>query len=129
VRISLLLPITHILIYTWVRYNDAKDEFEIAVDSTNSATIYASSDRDSAREYLNQLLYVYTSYTFPKDAPAPDAQDASVQLTSPMDEEPNFDPDSVTPEVREEVKKRVGQRIRELRSGVDRLEAMAGHEA
>lgn len=110
------------------RYNDAKDEFEIAVDSTNSATIYAASDRDSAREYLNQLLYVYTAYTFPKDGPAPDAEDPSVQLTSPMDEEPNFNPESVTAEVREEVKKRVGQRIRELRSGVERLEDMAGHE-
>ncbi|CRG85134.1 hypothetical protein PISL3812_02262 [Talaromyces islandicus] len=109
-------------------YNDAKDEFEIAVDSTNSATIYAASDRDSAREYLNQLLYVYTSYTFPRDATASEAEDPSVQLTSPMNEEPNFDPESVTAEVREEVKKRVGQRIRELRSGVERLEDMAGHE-
>jgi hypothetical protein len=45
-----------------------------------------------------------------------------------MGEEPNFDPESVTAEVREEVKKRVGQRIRELRSGVERLEDMAGHE-
>lgn len=45
-----------------------------------------------------------------------------------MDEEPNFDPESVTPAIRGEVKKRVGQRIRELRAGVERLEDMAGHE-
>lgn len=108
------------------RYNDAKDEFEIAVDSTNSATIYAAGDRESAREYLDQLLYVYTAYTHPKDGPPPDPE--SVPVKSPVGEEPTFDPESVMPEIREQVKKRVGQRIRELRAGVQRLDDMAGHE-
>ncbi|EED24060.1 hypothetical protein TSTA_074380 [Talaromyces stipitatus ATCC 10500] len=44
-------------------YDNAKDELEIATDSTNSATIYAASDRESARELLDQLLYVYKVYT------------------------------------------------------------------
>lgn len=41
---------------------------------------------------------------------------------------PNYDPEYIRVEVKEEVKKRVGQRIRELKSAVERLEQMASHE-
>lgn len=47
-------------------YLTAKDEFEIATDSTDSSTIYAASDRESARDALNQLISIYTLYTSPE---------------------------------------------------------------
>ncbi|PTU22507.1 hypothetical protein P175DRAFT_0499038, partial [Aspergillus ochraceoroseus IBT 24754] len=46
-------------------YETAKDEFEIASESTDGATIYAASDRESARDALDQLLAVYSIYTSP----------------------------------------------------------------
>jgi hypothetical protein len=39
----------------------------------------------------------------------------------------NFDPESIGPDVKEGVKKRVGQRIRELVSAVEALEERARH--
>ncbi|KAJ5684652.1 uncharacterized protein N7477_000997 [Penicillium maclennaniae] len=44
-------------------YEAATDEFEIATDSTDSATIYAASDRESARDALNQFIAVYHLYS------------------------------------------------------------------
>jgi hypothetical protein len=41
---------------------------------------------------------------------------------------PNYDPEYISVGVKEEVRKRVGQRIRELESAVKRLEGMASHE-
>lgn len=41
---------------------------------------------------------------------------------------PNYDPEYISVDVKEEVKKRVGQRVRELKSAVERLENMATHE-
>lgn len=41
---------------------------------------------------------------------------------------PNYDPEYISVDVKEEVKKRVGQRVRELKSAVERLEEMASHE-
>lgn len=41
---------------------------------------------------------------------------------------PNYDPEYISVDVKEEVKKRVGQRVRELKSAVERLEEMATHE-
>jgi hypothetical protein len=41
---------------------------------------------------------------------------------------PNYDPEYIGVDVKEEVKKRVGQRVRELKSAVERLEEMATHE-
>lgn len=49
-----------------ISYLTAKDEFEIATDSTDSSTIYAASDRESARDALNQLISIYTLYTSPE---------------------------------------------------------------
>lgn len=144
-------------------YDNAKDEFEIATDSTNGATIYAASDRESARELLDQLMYVYNVYTDMTRSPAstssesppegnetpisPNAQQANADRleaganTSPLLDAnealsgnsyvgiaPNYDPEYISVEVKEEVKKRVGQRVRELKSAVERLEEMASHE-
>lgn len=153
------------------RYDNAKDELEIATDSTKSATIYAASDRESARELLDQLLYVYNVYTDMTRSPAstssepppqeneaaltPNAQQANADRldagakaaaaaavganpildaneglsgNSYVGIAPNYDPEYISVDAKEEVKKRVGQRVRELKSAVERLEEMASHE-
>ncbi|KAL2004214.1 hypothetical protein VTN02DRAFT_5357 [Thermoascus thermophilus] len=98
-------------------YDAAKDEFEIAVDSTNAATIYGASDRASARDALDQLVRVYTLYTeTTTTSSAPDA-------TAPV--LPNYNPEEISAEAREEVKRRVGQRVRELKNAVEALEESA----
>lgn len=160
-------------------YDAAKDEFEIATDSTNAATIYAASDRASARDALNHLTRVYTLYTCMTTSSAPDTP-AAVQVpetsdvkdavkVAPVPKEPvrqnadenlaqgrtdplttgdpaagppfrdrgkqdtgsvvgiapNYDPETIPAEVREEVKRRVGQRVRELQNAVAALEERA----
>lgn len=148
------------------RYDNAKDEFEIATESTDAATIYAASDRESARDALNHLTRVYTLYTEMTTSSAPDtpakvpegevapvpkepvaqnpaeaiAQGRTDPLLSgdpaagpPMQGQaegvvgiaPNYNPEEIKPEVREEVKRRVGQRIRELQNAVAALEERA----
>lgn len=114
-------------------YEVAKDEFEIATDSTDSSTIYAASDRESARDALNQLCAVYHLYTAkPGSTPTSDAElgvaggenievNAADAGEGPV-VETNFDPGSVADEVRGEVRRRVGQRVRELRNAVEVLE-------
>ncbi|GAD96613.1 predicted protein [Paecilomyces variotii No. 5] len=112
-------------------YEAAKDEFEIATDSVESGTIYAPSDRAAARDALNHLTRIYTLYTEMGVSSAPGVHtDHNTQ--SDVKEEtlggeiaPNYDPESIPVEVREEVKRRVGQRIRELQSAVDALEEKA----
>ncbi|KAJ5151958.1 hypothetical protein N7492_010253 [Penicillium capsulatum] len=128
-------------------YEVAKDEFEIATDSTDSATIYAASDRESARDALNELCAVYYLYTV--DAAANSSQSTGVVLPGrgedgmpgeiPGNEivagqslgergpviEPGFVPGDVGNGVREEVRRRIGQRIRELRNAVEMLEERA----
>ncbi|KAE8147407.1 hypothetical protein BDV25DRAFT_142793 [Aspergillus avenaceus] len=109
-------------------YETAKDEFEIATESTDNATIYAASDRESARDALNQLVGVYSLYTShdiqsyeeshqPQQAQPDDG--GSVGLPTYLD------PAEIAPKVREEVKKRVGQRIRELENAIEGLEERA----
>ncbi|PLN85054.1 hypothetical protein BDW42DRAFT_161567 [Aspergillus taichungensis] len=111
-------------------YETAKDEFEIATDSTDGATIYAASDRESARDALNDLLSVYALYTTPaserqhtppeKSSEKLQNEDESGRLVSTQ-----FDPAEVEPEVQQEVKRRVGQRVRELKNAVQLLEERA----
>lgn len=122
------------------RYEIATDEFEIATDSTTSATIYASSDRESARDALNQLLVVYALYT--NDASSPEFQNVQREQEEKQTQKQkqgtegegkeasqivttNFNPGEVSSEAREEVRKRVGQRVRELRAAVEDLEERA----
>ncbi|KAF9887510.1 hypothetical protein FE257_010088 [Aspergillus nanangensis] len=104
-------------------YETAKDEFEIATESTDGSTIYAASDRESARDALDQLLTVYSLYTTDiastasANDPEPDDQSQVVETA--------FDPAAIPTEVREEVKRRVGQRVRELRNAIEVLEERA----
>ncbi|GMG32348.1 hypothetical protein OAory_01103760 [Aspergillus oryzae] len=109
------------------RYETAKDEFEIATDSTNGTTIYAASDRESARDALNQLSAVFALYT--TEMPSYD-ESHQPQQTQPDDSGSQmvstyFDPGDIAPEVRQEVKRRVGQRVRELANAVEALEERA----
>lgn len=116
-------------------YEIAKDEFEIATDSTDGATIYAASDRESARDALNQLCAVYHLYTA---RPGEDV-DSGVRNIEAGGEgrseggedavvETSFNPADVGVQVRDEVRRRVGQRVRELRNAVEVLEERAHAE-
>lgn len=77
-------------------YATARDEFEIAAEETEKQTVYAADDRAAAREELAKLLEAYK-----RVVEGPDAG------------------------VGEEVRRRVGQRIRELENAVTAMEEMA----
>lgn len=79
-------------------YGSARDEFEIATEETDKNTTYAADDRAAAREELDRLLEFYTNIIHGQDRA-----------------------------VAEEVKRRVGQRVRELESAVVALEERAQH--
>lgn len=76
-------------------YATAYDEFEIATESTEANATYAEEDRKAAREELENVLEAY------KKVGEGDAT------------------------VAEEVRRRVGQRIRELEQGVKAMEERA----
>ena len=80
-------------------YATAKDEFEIAAAETEKKTVYASDDREAAREALRLLKEAYQKV---------------VRESSP--------------EVAQEVTNRVGQRIRELENAVIAMEESAMEE-
>lgn len=116
-------------------YEIATDEFEIATDSTDGSTIYAASDRESARDALNQLVTVYELYTGSKVASThadsetqPRSQEGGDGNGEAGVIETNFDPSVVGEDVKGEVRKRVGQRIRELKNAVEILEERAHDE-
>lgn len=77
-------------------YATAKDEFEIAAEETEKMTVYAEDDRAAAREELTKLQTVYKAVVEGQDT-----------------------------QLAEEVKRRVGQRIRELENAVEAMEEMA----
>ncbi|OCK89888.1 uncharacterized protein K441DRAFT_618765 [Cenococcum geophilum 1.58] len=77
-------------------YATARDEFEIAAEETEKQTVYAADDRAAARDELAKLVEAYK-----RVVEGPDA------------------------EVGEEVRRRVGQRIRELENAVTAMEEMA----
>ena len=74
-------------------YGTAKDEFEIASEESEKNTTYAPDDRAAAREELDKLLEYYKGVVEGEDRV-----------------------------VAEEVKRRVGQRIRELEHAVLAME-------
>jgi len=78
-------------------YGTARDEFEIAAEETEKNTTYAADDRAAAREELDKLLEYYQGIL---------EGDAAVA---------------------EEVKRRVGQRIRELEQAVLGMEESVKH--
>lgn len=102
-------------------YEVAKDEFEIATESTDSSTIYAASDRESARDALNQLSEVYGLYI---TRPGEVENETETSEESPI-VETQSNPAEVPQEVRDEVRRRVGHRIRELKNAVEALEERA----
>ncbi|KAF2003800.1 hypothetical protein P154DRAFT_617402 [Amniculicola lignicola CBS 123094] len=79
-------------------YATARDEFEIAAEETTKNTTYAPDDRVAAREELDKLLGYYTGIIEGGDRA-----------------------------VAEEVKRRVGGRIRELENAVTAMEESAAH--
>ncbi|PYI03275.1 hypothetical protein BO78DRAFT_399888 [Aspergillus sclerotiicarbonarius CBS 121057] len=107
-------------------YEVAKDEFEIATESTDSATIYAASDRESARDALDELVAVYTVYTrdgsFVNQSAGTQGQEEGQGL---VDVDTGLNPEEVEEGVRGEVKRRVGTRVRELVAAVEALEERA----
>jgi len=77
-------------------FGTAKDEFEIASEETDKNTTYAQDDREAAREELDKLLEYYG------------------RVVSESDDV-----------IGQEVKRRVGHRIRELKAGIEALEERA----
>lgn len=78
-------------------YGTAKDEFDIACEESEKNTTYAPDDRAAAREELDRLVEYYNGVL---------AGDRVIA---------------------EEVRRRVGGRIRELVAGVERMEEEALH--
>jgi len=79
-------------------YGTARDEFEIASEESEKNTTYAPDDRAAAREELDRLLEYYKGLVEGEDRAVGD-----------------------------EVKRRVGQRIRELENAVLAMEEAALH--
>jgi hypothetical protein len=79
-------------------YGTAKDEFEIAFEESEKNTTYAADDRAAARVELDSLLEYYRGVVEGEDRAVAD-----------------------------EVKRRVGQRIRELENAVLAMEEAATH--
>ncbi|KAF1982530.1 hypothetical protein K402DRAFT_301238, partial [Aulographum hederae CBS 113979] len=77
-------------------YANAKDEFEIAAEETEANTVYAAEDRAAAREEFEKMKKVYEDAVGGQDA-----------------------------EISEDVKRRVGQRVRELESAILAMEELA----
>ncbi|KJX98903.1 hypothetical protein TI39_contig384g00011 [Zymoseptoria brevis] len=77
-------------------YATAQDEFEIAMEETEKVSVYAEEDRKAAREELTKLQEAYKACV-----------------------------DGTDEQLAEEVKRRVGQRIRELEQGVNAMEELA----
>ncbi|PWY81913.1 hypothetical protein BO70DRAFT_362346, partial [Aspergillus heteromorphus CBS 117.55] len=105
-------------------YEIAKDEFEIATESTDSSTIYAASDRESARDALDELVAAYTVYTRDGTFLA-QMQQAQGKTQADVSVDTGMNPAEVEEAVREEVRKRVGRRVRELVAAVEGLEERA----
>ncbi|KAL9016451.1 MAG: hypothetical protein Q9185_006220 [Variospora sp. 1 TL-2023] len=89
-------------------YATAKDEFEIATEETAKRSVYAADDRAAAREELEKLKRVYY-------------EAAAVRLRTTGGGDGGG-------EMGEEVKRRVGARVRELERGVEALEERAKEE-
>lgn len=80
-------------------YATAQDEFEIAMEETEKASIYAEEDRKAAREELTRVQEAYKAVL-----------------------------DGTDRELADEVKRRIGQRVRELEQGVTAMEELALHQ-
>ncbi|EKV12731.1 Major facilitator superfamily domain, general substrate transporter [Penicillium digitatum] len=109
-------------------YEVAKDEFEIATESTDSSTIYAASDRESARDALNQLSAVYSLYTARPGEVENETDESLSEVEEPEESaivETQYNPAEISQGVKDEVRRRVGHRIRELKNAIEALEERA----
>lgn len=79
-------------------YGTAKDEFDIAYEESEKNSTYAADDRAAAREELDRLVEYYEGVA--------EGEEAGVV---------------------EEVRRRVGGRVRELIAGVERMEEEVVH--
>ena len=149
-RVSFISTSSLMDVCLYFRYEAAKDEFEIATDSTESATIYAASDREAARDALDQFVGVFHLYTTAPKTLSPQATEGRSPRQDQQQQEQenqiadleeatidehgsnlittNYDPTTIPAEVREEVRRRVGQRVRELKRAVEDLEERAHAE-
>lgn len=87
------------LLIVRLSYATAKDEFDIAIEETEKQTVYAQDDRQAAREELNKLNAEYKSVIEGADKHLAD-----------------------------QIRQRVGQRIRELDSAVKNMEELAQNQ-
>ncbi|KAL2832099.1 hypothetical protein BDW59DRAFT_169504 [Aspergillus cavernicola] len=108
-------------------YESTTDELEIATESTSDDTIYAASDRASARDALDSLVAAYELYTNTNTNISTSSNGGDGAIEGGEGRGPlvelAFDPVGIEAEVREEVRRRVGQRVREVKSAVEGLEA------
>ncbi|KAJ5951140.1 uncharacterized protein N7479_009553 [Penicillium vulpinum] len=112
-------------------YEVAKDEFEIATESTESSTIYAASDRESARDALNQLATVYSLYTARPGEVENETEESLFEGEESPESaivETQYNPAEIPQGIKDEVRRRVGHRIRELKNAVEALEQSAMEE-
>ncbi|EEP78593.1 predicted protein [Uncinocarpus reesii 1704] len=106
-------------------------QLEIATESTSASTIYAASDREALREAFDDLDQLYTAYTGSRPhLPSIEEQQAEDKGRDEKESKKGttFDPHNISPDVREEIRRRVGQRIRELRNAVEVLEESSRSE-
>ncbi|WEW61612.1 hypothetical protein PRK78_007103 [Emydomyces testavorans] len=101
-------------------YEIAKDELEIATESTEASTNYAASDRAALREAFDDLEHAYAAYTGGLASPSLVEGQRGNGVEGARST--RFDSDEIPLQIREEIKRRVGQRIRELRNAVQVLE-------
>lgn len=80
-------------------YATAQDEFEIAMEETEKATVYAEEDRKAAREELTRVQEAFSAVVNGEDK-----------------------------QLAEEVRRRIGQRMRELEQGVAAMEELAQNQ-
>jgi hypothetical protein len=77
------------------RYDNAREEFQIAQEETQENTVYAAEDRKAARGEFDKLKTLFEQY---------------------------IDGEGLEPEGKEELQKRAGHRIRELEQALRTME-------
>ncbi|KAM5459998.1 hypothetical protein McanCB49686_001036 [Microsporum canis] len=110
-------------------YAIAKDELEIAAESTAEATIYAASDRISMREAFDDLKHTYGAYADNNPPPQDiEPKDGANGVDVAEERSTAYDSTDIPDDIRAEIKRRVGHRIREIENAVNSLEESARHE-
>lgn len=104
-------------------YTIANDLLEIATDSTNKDTVYATSDLESARDALNQLATVYELYTTGENGTEMSGGDGATEAGQPGPSvKTTYDAGNISDTVRVDIRERFGQKVLELRNAIDLIE-------